>query len=214
MVACLSIRVWIQEDHLILNYLISLGRSRLTGVWVCIDQEPEMRPHPLVHILLTYRTLQFHCKQTAPVNQITRAYNIASTLSTYCQTWPWLASCCSQPLDMHTSTTRQEKSTTDQWTCHLRCIWTQPSCLQETISSESTRKTRINWIFIPWKQNFDTNCPPSLQACTELTDPLRTLLSHNERTASINSSENLPCTCTGTITACISWYCACAWRMW
>ena len=61
MVGCLSTGVWIEEDDLVLDDLIS-GRGRwFTSVRVSVDKEPKVRPHPLVHILLTNSAVKFHC---------------------------------------------------------------------------------------------------------------------------------------------------------
>ena len=60
-VGCLSTRVRVEEDNLVFDNLVSGRGRRFTSVRISIDQEPEVRPHPLVHILLTQRTLKFHC---------------------------------------------------------------------------------------------------------------------------------------------------------
>ena len=60
-VSCLSTGVGIEEDNLVLDNLISGRGNRLTSVGIGIDQEPKVRPHPLIHILLTHCAVQFHC---------------------------------------------------------------------------------------------------------------------------------------------------------
>ena len=62
-VSGLSLGIRVQEGYLIPDYFVSLGWSWSACVWVGINQKPEVRPHPLIDVLLTHCAVQWHWRR-------------------------------------------------------------------------------------------------------------------------------------------------------